>query len=306
MIKRAAWSGLVLIMLACAVCAQEPEPSNLAALRAKVEVERDIVYGKGGDVDLKLDLYRPKDTPKRLMPAVVAVHGGGWQGGDKTGYAVLCTRLAARGYVAVTINYRLTDVAQWPAQIEDCKAAVRWVRANAREYHIDPKHIGALGGSAGGHLVALMGCADAKAGLEGKGGNPKQSSRVQAVVSYFGPHDFTTGAVTILPAAANPVNKLMGGTYREKPKEYKAASPITYVSKDDPPFLLIHGDKDQLVPLRQSEQMLAALKKVGVEADLIVVKNAGHGLLAVDGQPDTPIREVDEKVFAFFDKHLRP
>jgi acetyl esterase/lipase len=176
-------SILVLVLVPAFTQAQEQ--------KADVRVERDLTYGKGGNVDLKLDLAMPNQG-NGPFPAVVCVHGGGWKAGNRQQLEKTIEGLAARGHVGVTISYRLTPTAQFPAQIEDCKAAVRWLRANAAMYHVNSERIGALGFSAGGHLVCLLGTTDKNDGLEGQGGNPDQSSRVQAVVSFFGPTDFTT------------------------------------------------------------------------------------------------------------------
>ncbi|HEV3142959.1 MAG TPA: alpha/beta hydrolase, partial [Gemmataceae bacterium] len=159
--------------------------------KADILVERDLVYGKGGDADLKLDLAMPRDGTGPFL-AIVCVHGGGWKSGKRQDLGKTIEGMAARGYVAVTVSYRFSPAAKFPAQIEDCKAAVRWLRANAKKYRVNPERIGAFGYSAGGHLACLLGTTDKNDGLEGSGGNPDQSSRVQAVVSYFGPTDFTT------------------------------------------------------------------------------------------------------------------
>jgi len=160
-----------------------------------VEFIKDIEFGKGGGKPLHLTIARPKKKPSGLMPAVVYVHGGGWRANDKDGshFTDKILMLAENGFFAVSINYRLSGEAGFPSAIEDTKCAVRFVRAHAKEYQIDPTHIGAWGESAGGHLVALIGTSDAKAGLEGGGGWADQSSRVQAVVDYYGPADFLTG-----------------------------------------------------------------------------------------------------------------
>src|SRR5262249_6891716 len=188
----------------------------------------------------------------------------------------LIEMIASRGFVTVTVSYRLSGQAKFPAQIEDCKAAVRWLRANARKYDLDPHRIGAVVFSAGGHLVCLMGTADEKDGLEGQGGHPEQSSRVQAVCSFFGPTDLT---VRNWP---DQVEKLLlepflGASFEKDPAVYKKASPITYATRDDPPFLFIHGTKDALVGIEQSEKLQAKLREVGVSAELIRMEGLGHG-----------------------------
>ena len=265
--------------------------------RADIRLEPDLVYGKGGDADLKLDLAMPKEG-SGPFPAVVCVHGGGWKAGNRQSMEKTIETLAARGYVAVTVSYRLTPAARFPSQIEDCKAAVRWLRANAAKYHVNPERIGAVGFSAGGHLVCLLGTSDKNDGLEGQGGNPEQSSRVQAVVSFFGPTDFTT------KTWSEDVEKqflipFFGATLDENPAIYKKASSISYVTKDDPPFLFFHGTRDELVGLRHSQLLADKLKDVGVKAEVVVMEGEGHGW---QGEK---LRQSIDKMFTFFDEQLK-
>jgi len=223
---------------------------------AKPVVEENVVYGKAGTTELKLDLARPAGSG--TFPVIVFIHGGGWYAGDRQGYRDEIEEAARRGYVAVTITYRLMqfDVAKkettkaspiFPSQIHDAKAAVRWLRANASKYGIDPKRIGVTGRSAGGHLSLMLGLTDPQSKLEGECGNPDQSSRVQAVVNVFGPTEmascFRTSSVAWI------FRLFMGGTPEQAAETYAAASPITYVSQDDPPVLTLQGDQDKLVPL---------------------------------------------------------
>lgn len=276
-----------------------------AALQALdgVKIERDVTYatvGKDHDRALKLDLYLPEKAAAGNRPLVVWIHGGGWRKGSKAG--TQAARLATFGYVVASIEYRLTDEAIFPAQIEDCKAAIRWLRANAEKYHIDPQRVGVWGSSAGGHLVALLGTA----GDESKwdvGAHTDQSSRVQAVCDYFGPADLADMPAAQAARADGPVALLLGGPVAEKTDAAKAASPVTYISKDDPPFLICHGTEDALVPISQSENFLTALKAAGIDATLLKVKGAGHGF---SGEaPDPPIREIQDRVRAFFDAKLK-
>ncbi len=181
--------GLFVVLLAsfAPTARAQAQPGKPAA----IEVERGLVYGKGNGTELRLDLAHPGNG-SGPFPALVCLHGGGWKQGNRADLEKTIEALAGHGYVAVTVSYRLSPQAKFPAQIEDCKAAVRWLRANAAKYHINPDRIGALGFSAGAHLACLLGTTDPRDGLEGAGGNAAQSSRVQAVVSFFGPTDFTT------------------------------------------------------------------------------------------------------------------
>jgi acetyl esterase/lipase len=233
---------------------------------------RDVPYVEGGHERNRLDLYLPEKAQGRL-PVVVWIHGGAWQGGNKDRCPAI--PLAAKGYAVASINYRLSQHAAFPAQIEDCKAAIRWLRANSVKYQLDPDHIGVWGASAGGHLVALLGTTGGVKSLEGKGGNLDQSSRVQCVVDWFGPADMTTmGGQGDRP---NAVTRLLGGPGPDYKDKARRASPITYVAKDSAPFLIMHGDQDRLVPLAQSELLAKTLKQAGVEVTLQVVKDNGHG-----------------------------
>jgi len=241
----------------------------------EIQVERDLVYGKGGDTDLHLDLAMPK-TGDGPFPVVICVHGGGWIQGKRQDMGKTIEVLAGRGFVAVTPTYRLAPDSKFPAQIEDCKAAVRWVRANAKKYKINPDRIGAIGFSAGAHLSCLLGVTGKEDGLEGKGGNPDESSRIQAVVSFFGPTDLT------LNDWSEDVEKrilipFLGDTIKNKPDLYKKASPVTYVTKEAPPFLFFHGEKDMLVHVEQSKMLAEKLTKAGVSAKVVIVEGEGHG-----------------------------
>ncbi|MBE3097900.1 MAG: alpha/beta hydrolase [Planctomycetes bacterium] len=272
-----------------------PAP-NLAGVKAM----RDLEYAKPGGKPQLLDLFVPEKADGPL-PLIVWIHGGAWLGGSKNGTPAMGQ--LRRGYAVASINYRLSQEAIFPAQIHDCKAAIRWLRAHAKEYNLDPKRIGVWGSSAGGHLVALVGTSGDVKELEGDEGNLDQSSRVQAVCDWFGPADFCQMAAHALPgskldhdAAGSPESKLVGGPIQENKDKVAKANPITYVSKDDPPFLIMHGDKDPLVPHHQSELLNDALKKAGVDVTFKTVEGAGHGF----GGPDV-MKTVEE----FFDKHLK-
>jgi acetyl esterase/lipase len=247
-----------------------------------VNVIRDVVFGTGGGRDLTMHLVVPKQTSETPIPAYVWIHGGGWQGGTKEGGIGQVIPIVRSGFVGATIEYRLTGEAAFPAQIEDCKCAIRFLRANAEKYNLDVDRIAVGGSSAGGHLVALLGTSGDVKELEGSGGHPNQSSRVQAVVDFYGPTDFkafvTTAGYEGHNRAGSPESKLLGGgEVLTKSEGIKQVNPITYVDGDDPPFLIIHGDQDRTVPLNQSELMLDALQAAKVQSTLHILKDTGHG-----------------------------
>lgn len=270
--------------------AQDPKGKN-------VRVEKDVVYGKGGDTELKLDLAAPADGPGPF-PALVCIHGGGWRGGSRQDLAETIKVLAGRGYVAATVSYRLVPAATFPAQIEDCKAAIRWLRANAEKYRINPDRIGVMGFSAGGHLCCLLGTTSPKDGLEGAGGNPDRSSRVQAVVSYFGPTDFTTRTWS-KDVEENLLVPFVGAGFDAKPELYRRLSPIVYVTKDAPPFLFFHGSEDPLVRPRQSQALADKLKEAGVPAKVVILEGEGHGWRG------EKLVQTLEQTLAFFEEQLK-
>lgn len=263
--------------------------STASAAEPAVTVERDIVYGTAENEKLLLDLAKP--TTPGPHPCVVCLHGGAWKFGSRkdlsrvgrgditevapTKKASLIEMLAGQGYVAVSVGYRLAPKAKFPAQIEDAKTAVRFLRTNAKAYGLDPDHIAALGFSAGGHLAALLGTTDKDAGFEGSL-YPTQSSRVQCVVDFFGPTDLTlyTESEGIEKAYMAP---LLGARYSAKPEVYKKASPLEHVSKDDPPVLIFHGTADIIVPIIHSERFQKKLTDCGVKCELKTIPGEGHG-----------------------------
>ena len=270
----------------------------------KVVVKKDVDYAGTGNSRQALDLYLPKSHGKasEALPLLVFIHGGGWAKGDKGSGGKRLTEWVESGkFVGASIGYRLTDEAQWPAQIHDCKAAIRWLRANAAEYGIDPDRIAVWGTSAGGHLVAMLGVSGDVEELEGNvGAHPEVSSEVTCVVNFFGPSELLT--MSDHPsridhdAPDSPESMLVGGTLQENPDTANNASPITWVSSADEPSLIVHGTEDQLVPYPQSADFEQALEEAGVPTILLTVDGGGHG------QGFGPA--VNEAVAEFLNHHL--
>jgi acetyl esterase/lipase len=265
-------------------------------------VNKDLIYCTPDGIAQKMDVLYPKKFSDKPTPVTVYIHGGGWTSGDKSGgEGSLDVRgLLDRGYVVVSLNYRLAPQYKWPAQITDVKCAIRHLRANAAIYKIDPNKIGVWGSSAGGHLVAMLGTSDKSAGFD-VGEYLDQSSRVQVVVDLFGPADlpamFTSNAQLV-------GNRVFGSTSRDDPILVKA-SPVTYVTPDDPPFLILQGDKDKTVPLEQSQILYDRLKAGNVTATLVIVKNAGHGFTPEGGTISPSRIELTKMIGDFFDNYMR-
>ncbi|MDB6003725.1 MAG: putative lipase/esterase [Prosthecobacter sp.] len=274
---------LVSTSLAQDLSAQKKNAQTVAE-KSQVELRLDQPYAGSDNAKQKADLYLPKkrNTDKPL-PVVALIHGGGWVNGDRLGYAAAAIQFARTGdYAAVTVGYRLTKEAHWPAQVYDCKAAIRWIRAHAKEYNLDPDKIAVMGSSAGGHLSSLLGTSGDVKELEGDlGPSTTFSSRVQCVVNLCGPQDFTQAMMfdkEKKPILDDPaVIGLLGGNYEEKHAEAVAASPVTYVTKDDPPFITFQGTADQRVAFLHAETIHAALQKAGIPSLLIPITNGGHG-----------------------------
>lgn len=270
--------------------------------QAPITFELDVPYANTGNPRHRLDLYLPKHRSQRKLPVVVFLHGGGWMQGDKADGAGRLMPLVRTGqYAGVSAEYRLSGEAPWPAQIHDCKAAIRWVRANAAKYGLDPDCIGVWGESAGGHLALMLGLGNGVQALEGDlGPHQGAGSQVAAVADFFG--------VTDLPALVGqpggldrsrpdaPEAKLIGGPLPDNPGKAKAASPLAYVSRNDPPVLIVHGDADRLVPYDQAVRLDTALKKARVPRYLITVLKGGHGDFG---------QVADGRMMAFFNKYLR-
>ena len=291
--------------------AQEPAtaihpPDASKPAPAAVHEVADLPYVTGGHERQRLDLYLPgadaaAGAEHKPRPLIIWVHGGGWEGGSRKGCPA--KGFVNHGYAVASIGYRLSSQAHYPAQIEDCKAAVRWLRAHAGEYGIDPERIGAWGESAGGHLVALLGTTGDTRQFD-VGENLDQSSRVQCVLDWYGPADFLRWgepALTVISDLPNTaLARLLGGTITSHQELARAASPVSFVDKDSAPFLIMHGDKDPTVPLQQSQELSAALQKAGVECTLKILPDAKHGGPAFSA-PDN-IRPMAD----FLARHLLP
>jgi len=284
----------------------QPPTRRGTKLPAGVRVERDVAYAGTKNPRQMLDLFLPaKPADARPLPVIAFIHGGAWQGGSKAaGPARVGPFVATGKYAGASIGYRLSGEAIWPAQIHDCKAAIRWLRANARKHNLDPNRIGVWGPSAGGHLVAMLGTTGGVKELAGSVGPHKSvSSRVTCVADWFGPTDFCQMDAHRIPGgmkhdgAGSPESRLIGGPIQQNKDKVAAANPVTYVTKDDPPFLIAHGDKDPLVPCHQSELLYAALRDAGCDVALIKVLGAGHGGFRSS--------ELERRLAMFFDKHLR-
>ena len=273
----------------------------LTALAAEpiAPTHRDLVYGEVNGQKLLLNLYLPKHVEH--SPLVVYIHGGSWRAGSYKSCSL--DYLAEAGFAVASIEYRFTNVAIFPAQIHDCKGAIRWLRAHAKEYGYDASKIGVAGSSAGGHLAVLVGTAGDVVDLEGNtGGNTDQSSRVAAIVDFYGPTDFVLRGKTHYARANAPDSgtyQLLGGAANENEERAKRASGVTYVTADDPPLLILHGDKDKTVYMDQSESLRDAYIKAKLPVELIVVPGGGHGGAVYAS--DENRRHVTE----FFGKHLR-
>ncbi len=284
--------------------AEAPPRNRPTAVPEGVRWLRDIPYAEGGTKAQMLDLYIPEQGAAPF-PVIVWIHGGGWMQGNR--FPAPGAWLSAHGYAVAAISYRFSTEAIFPAQIHDCKGAIRWLRANASRYPLDGRRIGALGESAGGHLAALLGTSGGVEELEGDvGGNREQSSRVQAVCNCFGPADLTPLVSdadpyrTLHPQsrafAKRTIEQLLGadGDWRTRAK---SASVATYITPDDPPFLIVHGDQDPLVPIEQSRALHAALHRAGVPVELLVMEGRGHVFF--------DDRSVRKRIQQFFDAHLK-
>jgi acetyl esterase/lipase len=287
-----------LILLTTIACG-----SNIFAappkLPAGFKAVKDISYADNENARQKLDLYVPESKPAELLPIVVYVHGGGWEGGHKDAAEVLNAFLTDGRFAAASVGYRLTNESHWPDQIHDCKAALRWIANHGAEYGIDASRIALFGISAGGHLVSLLGTSVGDADLEGTIG-PKSETpvRFRCVANFCGPANFLTfenkGSI-FSGEKPGPLMKLLNGKVSEHQSEAKAASPELHVSSDDPPFLHIHGTKDALVPYVQAVEFDKALDAAGVSSTLLTGEGGNHVFIS---------KELLDTMNAFFDRHL--
>lgn len=284
-------------LLACsyALFAQAPATPNIpSTLLADRNVEFSAVGGRQ-----TMDIVRPRETAATPRPAVLLIHGGGFRAGNKESYLPLAIKLAERGYVAATANYRLSPRNQFPAAVEDVKAAVRFLRANASKYNLDASHIGALGGSAGGHLALMLGLTAGVEEFEGSGPNRDQSSAVQCVVDQYGPTDFTQSYSKSVDAA-EVLPKFLGGDLDHQRLIHMRSSPLNWVTPNAAPTLAIHGTVDPYVAYEQSLWLIERMIAAGVPAELESISGAGHGFRGADAQ------RAEERTIAWFDKYLKP
>jgi len=289
-----------IVVTASALCVFFTESAE-AQKPAKITVPKNVIfepnieYSNPDGQHLQLDMARP--TGDGPFPAIACIHGGGFRAGTRQGYDGLCIRLAQQGYIAVTVSYRLAPKYQFPAAIHDVKAAIRWLRANAKEYKIDPGRIGVTGGSAGGHLAQFLGVtADVKQ-FEGAGGNADQSSRVACVVNYYGPSDFTKSYGKSVDAA-EVLPLWLGGNLEQARQKHILASPLYWVTPNAAPTLCVHGTEDKYVAHEQAVWLIDKLKAAGVEAELLTLDGAGHGFKGKDAE------RAENAMLAFFAKHL--
>lgn len=287
---------LRLAALTAAVCFSLPLRAAEPAVPDTVTFERNVVFARPGGVPLELNLAQPKEG-KGPFPAVVCIHGGGFRAGKRESYDKLCLTLAARGYVAVTITYRLAPADRFPAAVQDCKAAVRWVRANAARLHVDPARIAALGGSAGGHLAQFLGVTADVPEFEGAE-NPGFSSAVAGVVNYYGPSDLTQSYGKSVDAA-EVLPLFFGGDLSTHRAAHVRGSPLNWATPHAAPTIILHGTDDKYVNYEQGLWMRDRLKQCGVDVELFTLEGAGHGFKGADAE------KAEAAALAWLDRHFQ-
>lgn len=300
--SKSAWHWLLVLVVSqhgSEIIAQQKAAPKRPAVPANVTVTRDVEYGKVGDRALVLDVIQPKEPKSDKLPWVVWIHGGGWRGDSKGDHGAVMRLVQRADYVGASVGYRLSGEAVWPAQIHDCKAAIRFLRSHAKDYGADPDRIGVFGASAGGHLVTLLGETDGVSEFEGNGGTPGVSTKVTCVVNYFGPSDLVALHPVLKPKDGSPslIEHLIGGSIEEKGDLAKQASPLQYATEYAAPMLTVHGTKDPIVPFSQAEALHQALTKAGASSLLLTIDGGLHGAGCF-----TP--EALNRVTKFFDKHL--
>ena len=259
--------------------------------------EAGIEYSNPDDEHLQLNIARPK-TGDGPFPVVLCIHGGGFRAGKRESYDALCVKLAERGYVAATMTYRLAPKHKFPAAVHDTKAAVRWLRANAATYKLNPNKLGVTGGSAGGHLAQFLGVTANVPQFEGTGGNATQPSNVTCVVNVYGPSDFTKSygksvdAHEVLPL-------WFGGNLETAKALHIQASPLYWVTPNAAPTLCIHGTEDKYVAHEQAVWLVDKLKAATVEVELLTLEGAGHGFKGAD------VEKAENALFGYFDRQLK-
>jgi len=268
---------------------------------AGVQFERDIEYTNPDNQHLQLNMARPKKG-SGPFPAIVCIHGGGFRAGSREGYNKLCMTLAEEGYVAVTVTYRLAPKYQFPAAVHDVKAAVRWMRANAKKHNIDANRIGTTGGSAGGHLAQFLAVTGGVKQFEGTGGNEKFFSSVNCVVNYFGPSDLTKSYDASVDAA-EVLPLFLGGNLQQERHRHIIASPLYWATPAAAPTLCIQGTEDRYVAYEQAVWMIDRLKACDVEAKLMTIAGADHGFRGASPEVKA---DIEQARLDFFDKHLTP